>query len=106
MNKYYHSLGEKPVFRFDLTDMKGIEITRMRIVEADYLSQIRCSLLNAETGRWEETGLNADVSDPAKYLDAEGMLYCRLEQGDGPDSDMTVPAPGLQLEGRVPNAEN
>lgn len=102
----YHALSENPVFRFALTDLQGIEINRLQIVEASYLSQIRCFLLNAKTGEWDATGVNTDVNNPADYLDADGMLYCRLESSGGFDADMNVPTPALLLEGRDPNAEN
>ena len=102
----YHSLGESPVFRFNLQNPREVQITSLRIVLPYYEDQVRCFLLNAATGEWEEFGVNRNIQHPEKFVNESGQLFCRIEQKGSYDYEIDIPTPTLSMEGRALNAEN
>ena len=70
-----------------------------------YTEQMKCYLLNAGTGEWEEINLNRNIPEPARFLDDQGNLYCQF-QGTSDDGYQDIPLPMLTLEGRLQHAEN
>ena len=61
--------------------------------------------LNAEKREWEEIKLNEDISNPGRYIDAEGRLYLQF-RNDTQDMYADIPTPLINLEGRLEHAEN
>lgn len=102
----YHDLSENPVFRFIPECPKGVRITSMSISVPYYDAQVRCFLLNAVTGEWDEIRVNQNIKNPEQYLDENGQLFCRFEPAVRTEYGVDIPTPGLSLEGRDPNAEN
>ena len=102
----YVNLSENPTFRFALADAREADITALRIVmDTWYTEQMKCYLLNAGTGEWEEINLNRNIPEPARFLDDQGNLYCQF-QGTSDDGYQDIPLPMLTLEGRLQHAEN
>ena len=103
---YYHSLSETPTFRFTPEGMAGVKAESLQIVmESYYTGQSRVFALNAEKRKWEEIKLNENISNPGRYIDAEGRLYVQF-RNDTQDIYADIPTPLINLEGRLEHAEN
>ena len=103
--RYYYTLNETPTFRFTITDVEKIDVTRLSIgMDKWYADQAHFYLLNALTKTWVRITPNQAVKNPEQYLDKDGSLYCQLRNA-GYDTYMDVPAPTLSLEGGLKHAE-
>lgn len=97
----YHSLTERPTFRFDLQNLRDVQLEKVQIcMEEYYTRQARAYALNARTGEWDQVQSNEAIANPENYLDGEGKLYLQF-RSDVQDQYMDVPTPMILIEGRV-----
>ena len=59
----------------------------------------------AKLRTWVEVQPNTPLQRPEMYLDREGNFYCQIRSESG-DTYMDIPAPTLEIEGRVPDADS
>jgi len=103
---YYHNLTETPTFRFKLDGMEGVKAEKLQVlVDSYYMNQCRVYALNAEKQEWEQISLNADISDPGRFLGGDGTLYLQF-RSDSQDMYADIPTPLINLEGRLEHAED
>ena len=76
-----------------------------KFVPRNKLSKKAKRALNAEKREWEEIKLNEDISNPGRYIDAEGRLYLQF-RNDTQDMYADIPTPLINLEGRLEHAED
>ena len=105
-NQYYHTLSDNPTFLYTIDDLKGIRVETLQVLQNSYYTgQITAYALNKETREWEEIPLNADISNPERYLDENGKLYLQF-RSDGQDMYADISTPLITLEGRLEHAED
>ena len=98
---FYYDLSELPTFRFHPEDLADVEISELTLgMDAWYLSQLKCYVLDVKDQTWTEVQANAPIEDPEKYLDAEGNLYCQFRPVAA-DTYMSIPRPTLTVEGTL-----
>lgn len=98
---YYHTLSERPTFRYDLSGLKNVRIEKLQLtMERFYASQTRPYALNAKTGAWDEIRLNEDIREPEDYLDEKGCLYLQFRP-DTQEMYAEIPTPMITLEGKA-----
>ena len=103
---YYHNLSESPTFRFTMEGMAGVKIEKLQVlVDSYYANQSKVYALDAAKGEWEEIRLNEDLKDPGRFLDKDGRLYLQFRNATQ-DMYADIPAPLINLEGRLEYAEN
>ena len=102
----YYALSESPAFRFDLSAMTMARLDSLRIsMYSYYSSQCRVYALNAWTKAWDEIGLNENIRQPERYLDADGMFYIQFRPNNA-DMYAEVPLPMIVVKGVVDHDEN
>ena len=104
-HKYWYTLSDSPVFRFDLSDSADVEWKRLTVGVQSYGTEPRVYLLDGNRLSWTEVGLNKPIEDPGAFFGKDGQLYVRLES-DGSDLYAESMAPAIILEGGVKNAAN
>ena len=98
---YYHTLSEKPTFRYDLSGLKNVKIEKLRLtMESYYESQMKAYALNAATGAWDEIKMNENILKPENYLDREGNLYLQFRP-DTQEMYAEIPTPTITIEGKA-----
>lgn len=101
----FYPLVERPTFRFGLESLEDVDISNLTIgLDAWYLTEAKCFLLNTKLRKWVEIPLNTPVERPEQYLDGKGNLYCQFRPVNT-ETYTDIPAPSLTLEGRVRKGE-
>ena len=97
---YYHTLSETPTFRFDLSGLKDVRISRLCLKMDNYYSSgMKTYALNAATGAWDEIDLNTDIPEPEKYRNGEGNLYLQFRPVTQ-EMYAEIPTPMIIVEGK------
>ena len=103
---YYYPLSENPTFRFTIAELQGVRVEKLQVImNSYYMNQTTAYALNARTHEWEEIPMNADIRDPARYLDEQGRLYTQFRL-NGAEMYADISLPLINLEGRLEHAEN
>ena len=105
-NVYYHTLSENPTFLFTVSGLEDVKVNSLQvIVNSYYADQASTYALNVKDRVWEEIPLNADVRNPARFLDEDGKLYLQF-RFNGQDMYADISTPLINLEGRQEHAED
>ena len=103
---YYYPLSDNPTFKFTIAELQGVRVDKLQVVmNSYYMTQTTAYALNVRTHEWEEIPMNADITDPGRYLDEQGRLYTQFRL-NGAEMYADISLPLINLEGRLEHAEN
>ena len=95
----YYELSELPTFRFHPEGMEQVDIQEMTIgMDEWYVKEVKSYVLDPETREWTEFRMNQPLENAARYLDADGNLYCQFRPVAA-ETYTSIPLPTVMIEG-------